>query len=617
MLQSLFPSSVADRDSALVLIRRLVVEYGLGQWRRYALAFLLMGIAAACTAIPAYLVGDLVNLANVEHNFPRVVLVGSAAAFAFAIKGAATYGQSVILSRIANRIIAENQRRLFGKLLTESIGFFTQRHSSEFAARLMSGAAAATQVLNLLISSFGRDLLSLIGLVGVMILKDPILSAAILLVCPPAMVLLRKMVKRTRGIAQTQFTGGTRILETLQETLQGIRIVKAFTLENLLRARFDANVAAVESEANKMARVANRTSPLTEVLGGFAMAGVIIYGGYRVIENVASAGALFSFVTAFLLALEPAKRLARFNVDLSSNLVAVRILFEIIDSAATEPPDDDRPSLVLTQARVAFSDVSFFYRPGDPVLRHLSFVAEPAQVTALVGHSGGGKSTILNLIPRFYEVSSGTIAIDQQNIATVSRRSLRAQIGYVSQDVFLFHGTIRDNIAFGKPGATEAEIVAAARAAHAHDFISAFAKGYDTPVGERGLQLSGGERARIAIARALIKNAPIILLDEATAALDSQSERHVQEAIAELCAGRTTVVIAHRLATVMHAHQILVIESGEVVETGRHDELLAKGGRYAAFCRLQLEKQAPGETTAGGADASEAEKSLQSLSAKG
>ena len=617
MLQSLFPSSVADRDSALVLIRRLVVEYGLGQWRRYALAFLLMGIAAACTAIPAYLVGDLVNLANVEHNFPRVVLVGSAAAFAFAIKGAATYGQSVILSRIANRIIAENQRRLFGKLLTESIEFFTQRHSAEFAARLMSGAAAATQVLNLLISSLGRDLLTLIGLVGVMVLKDPILSAAILLICPPAMVVLRKMVKRTRGIAQTQFTGGTRILETLQETLQGIRIVKAFTLESLLRARFDANVAAVESEANKMARVANRTSPLTEVLGGFAMAGVIIYGGYRVIQNVADAGALFSFVTAFLLALEPAKRLSRFNVDLSSSLVAVRILFEIIDSAATEPPDDDRPALVLTEARVAFSDVGFSYRPGDPVLRHLSFVAEPAQVTALVGHSGGGKSTILNLIPRFYEVSSGTIAIDQQNIATVSRRSLRAQIGYVSQDVFLFHGTIRDNIAFGKPGATEAEIVAAARAAHAHDFISAFAKGYDTPVGERGLQLSGGERARIAIARALIKNAPIILLDEATAALDSQSERHVQEAIAELCAGRTTIVIAHRLATVMHAHRILVIESGEVVETGRHDELLAKSGRYAAFCRLQLEQQVPGETTVSEADAPEDEKGLQSVSAKG
>jgi ATP-binding cassette subfamily B protein len=222
------------------------------------------------------------------------------------------------------------------------------------------------------------------------------------------------------------------------------------------------------------------------------------------------------------------------------------VLFEIIDSPPTEPVDDDRQPLVLTKACVAFSRVQFAYRAGEPVLRDLSFVAEPARVTALVGHSGGGKSTILNLIPRFYEVSGGVIAIDGQDIAKVSRRSLRRQIAYVGQDVFLFHGTVRDNIAFGKPGASEAEITAAARAAHAHDFIMAFSAGYDTPVGERGLQLSGGERQRIAIARALIKDAPIILLDEATAALDSESEHHVQEAIARLCMGRTTIVIAHR-----------------------------------------------------------------------
>jgi subfamily B ATP-binding cassette protein MsbA len=587
MLQSFFPSSTTDPDRALVVIRRLVVEFGLAQWRRYVLAFLLMGVAAACTAIPVYLIGDLVNMANVQHNFSGVVALGTGAALIFAIKGAATYGQAVILSRIAN------QRRLFSKLLDEGIGFFANRHSSEFAARLMTGASAATQVLNLLITSVGRDLLSLIGLVGVMVLQDPLLSTVTFVVFPPAMLVLRKMIKRIRGIAKSQFTGGTRILETLQETLQGIRIVKAFTLEDVLRARFDANVAAVEREANKMARVANRTSPLMEVLGGFAMAGAVIYGGHRVIENVASAGALFSFITAFLLAIEPAKRLARFNMDLSSNLVAVHVLFEIIDSPPTEPADDDRPQLVLSKARVEFSRVQFAYRPGDPVIRDLSFVAEPAQVTALVGHSGGGKSTILNLIPRFYEVSGGVIAIDGQDIATISRRSLRRQIAYVGQDIFLFHGTVRDNIAFGKPGASEAEIVAAARAAHAHDFIMAFSTGYDTPVGERGLQLSGGERQRVAIARALIKNAPIILLDEATAALDSESERYVQDAIARLCMGRTTIVIAHRLATVMHAGRILVIEAGQIVETGRHDELLRKGGRYASFCRLQLEQRVP------------------------
>jgi ATP-binding cassette subfamily B protein len=592
MLQSVFPPLTTDPHSALVVIRRLVVEFGIGQWRRYALAFLLMGVVAACTAIPAYLIGDIVNMANVQHNFAGVVAIGSAAAVIFAIKGVATYGQSVILSRIANHIIAENQRRLFSKLLNESIGFFSTRHSSEFAARLMTGASAATQILNLLISSIGRDLLSLIGLVGVMVLQDPLLSTVTLIVFPPAMLILRKMIKRVRGIAKAQFTGGTRILETLQETLQGIRIVKAFTLEDVLRARFDANVAAVEREANKMARVASRTSPLMEVLGGFAIAGVLIYGGYRVVENVASGGALVSFMMASLLAMEPAKRLARFNIDLSSNLVAVNILFEIIDSAPTEPTDDDQAQLVLAKGRVEFSGVNFAYRPGDPVIRGLSFVAEPAQVTALVGHSGGGKSTILNLIPRFWEVSSGVIAIDGQNIATVSRRSLRRQIAYVGQDVFLFHGTIRDNIVFGRPGASESEIVAAARAAHAHEFIMSFSAGYDTPVGERGLQLSGGERQRIAIARALIKNAPIILLDEATAALDSESERYVQDAIAKLCMGRTTIVIAHRLATVMHADRILVIEAGQIVETGRHDELLRKGGRYASFCRLQLEQQA-------------------------
>jgi len=590
MLQKVYPSSANDPDGTLAVVRRLVVEFGLGQWRRYALAFLLMGVAAGCTAIPVYLIGIMVNMANIEHNFPGVVAFAAGAAFIFALRGAANYGQSVILSRIANHIIAENQRRLFSKLLNESIGFFSNRHSSEFAARLMTGAAAATQVLNLLITSIGRDLFSLIGLVGVMVLQDPLLSIVTFVVFPPAMLILRKMIKRIRGIARAQFTGGTRILETLQETLQGIRVVKAFTLEDVLRTRFDANVAAVEQEANKMARVANRTSPMMEMLGGFALAGAITYGGYRVIEDAASAGALFSFITAFLLANEPAKRLARFNLDLGSNLVAVQVLFEIIDSAPTEPADDDRPQLVLGHARVEFSGVGFAYRPGDPVIRNLSFVAEPTQVTALVGQSGGGKSTILNLIPRFYEVTSGVIAIDGQDVAKVSRRSLRAQIAYVGQDVFLFQGTVRDNIAFGRPGASEAEIVAAATAAHAHDFIMAFPDRYDTPVGERGLQLSGGERQRIAIARALVKNAPIILLDEATAALDSESERYVQDAIAKLCQGRTTIVIAHRLATVMHADRILVIEAGQIVETGRHDELLRKGGRYASFCRLQLEQ---------------------------
>jgi ATP-binding cassette, subfamily B, bacterial MsbA len=372
-----------------------------------------------------------------------------------------------------------------------------------------------------------------------------------------------------------------------------MRIVKAFTLEDVMRARLDANVAAVERDANKMARVANRASPLMETLGGFAIATAMIYAGYRVIYSGATPGEFFSFLAAFLLAYEPAKRLARLNIELNTALVGVRILFEVIDSPATEPADDQKPPLALRQGRIEFNDVRFAYRPNEPVLRGLTFMAEPGKVTALVGPSGGGKSTILNLILRLYEIESGAIVIDGQNIAAVSRRSLRGQIGYVGQDVFLFRGSVRENIALGRPGATEDQIVAAAGAACAHDFIMSFPAGYDTPVGEHGLQLSGGQRQRIAVARALIKDAPVILLDEATASLDSESERQVQEAIEHLCQGRTTLAIAHRLHTIMHADRIHVVEQGVIVESGRHDELLRKGGRYASFYRLQLKDQEP------------------------
>jgi ATP-binding cassette, subfamily B, bacterial MsbA len=581
-----------DRYSTPAMIRRLFLEHAAVHWRLYAVAFALMAIAAACTAFTAYLLGDFINQAYVHKNFHSIVLLGGVTVAIFAIRGAALYGQAVLLSRIANRISAANQRRMFAKLLNENLSYYVDRHSSEFTARLNTGAIAASTVLNLLLLAVGRDFLTLIGLIAVMFVQDPLLSLVTLVVFPPAMLLLRKMARRIRHISRVQFTGGTRILETLQEALQGLRIVKAFTLEEALRARFDKNVAEVEHEANKWARVANRTSPLMETLGGFAIAAAIVYGGYRVIQWGTTPGEFFSFIAAFLLANEPAKRLARLNLELNSQLVGVRVLFEIIDSPPSEPADDHKPPLQVTDARIAFNDVRFAYRPDEPVLRGMSFVAESGQVTALVGASGGGKSTILNLILRLYEANGGAIVIDGQDIAAVSRRSLRERIAYVGQDAFLFRGSIRDNIGFGKLGADEAAIVAAAKAAHAHDFITAFPSGYDTPVGEHGLTLSGGQRQRVAIARALIKNAPIILLDEATAALDSESEHHVQAAIAQLCKGRTTLVIAHRLSTIMHADRILVVENGVVTETGRHDELLRQGGRYASFYRLQLREQA-------------------------
>src|SRR6201988_4383684 len=582
------PKKITDDPyGAAVLIRRVVMEQAIVNGRIYLTAFALMAVAAGATATATYVLGQVINQAYVNKNVAGIAMLSGVTVLLLFVKGVSTYGHMVILTKISNAILANNQRQLFAKLMNESIGFFSTRHSSEFLARLTAGAKSITDVLNMLVNAIGRDLLMLISLLGVMIWQDPLMSLLGLVAVPPAMLVMRKLVKRIKGLAYNQFTGTADILETMQESLQGIRTVKAFTLEQTMQRRIDENIGVVERNANKMARVANRSNPLMEMLGGFAVAGCLLYGGWSGVALGATPGQLFTFMTGFLMATEPAKRLARLNIDLNSQLVGARMLLEVVDSPASEQADDDKPSLQLTDAGIELRDVSFAYRKGEPVLNRMSLVAEPGKVTALVGPSGGGKSTVLALLLRFYEIKEGKVLIDGQSISSVSRKSLRAQTAYVGQDVYLFRDTIRKNIAFGKRGATEGEIVAAAKAACAHDFIMSFPLGYDTPVGEHGTQLSGGQRQRVAVARALIKNAPIILLDEATAALDSESELQVQEAIEHLCQNRTTIVIAHRLHTIMHADTIMVVEAGEIVEQGRHDDLLRRGGRYASFFRLQ------------------------------
>src|SRR3977135_3399943 len=320
-----------DPYGAAILVRRLVAEQGLAYWRRSLVAFSVVGGGAGGIAI----------------------LSGVTVLLLF-VKGVATYGQTVILSKISNAILANNQRRLFAKLMSESIGFYSERHSSEFLTRLTSGAKSITDVLTLLINAVGRDLLMLISLAGVMVLQDPLLSIVGLVGVPPAMLMLRKLVKRIKGLAYSQFTGTADILETMQESLQGIRTVKAFTLEQAMQRRIDENIAVVERHSNKMARVSNRSNPLMEMLGGFAVAGCLLYGGYSVVALGATPGQFFSFMSAFLLATEPAKRLARLNIDLNSQLVGARMLLEIVDSPASEPAANDKPALKLSNARVEF-----------------------------------------------------------------------------------------------------------------------------------------------------------------------------------------------------------------------------------------------------------------------
>lgn len=591
MSKFLLPTSGDHLYGNTTMVKRLVSEEGVLHWKKYAVAAVFMAITAGCTALVPYIFGKIVDQLQVYRSM-NGVMIGAAILFAaFVGKGLASYGQSVILSKIGNRVIVSHQRKIFLKLLNENLAFFADRHTAEFVTRVNTGAAATAKVLNLLVTTASRDVLSVIGLTIVMISQDPVMSISGLLIAPPAYFGISYLMTRVKRQAREQFKGGAAALETLQETLQGIRIVKAFTLENAMRQRFDGQVGKIEKVSNKIARLSNRSTPLMEILGGLALTAATVYGGYRTIIHGAPPGEFVAFTAAFLLAYEPARRLARFNLDLNASMVGVRLLFEILDSPATEPNDDHMPALRAAIERIEFADVNFAYRADAPTLRGMSFVAEPGTMTALVGPSGGGKSTVFNLLLRLYDVQTGRITIGGQDVAGVSRSSLRQHISYVGQDTFLFRGSVRENIAYGRPDATEDEIVAAAKSAYAHDFIMSFPQGYDTEVGEHGTQVSGGQRQRISIARALIKDAPVVMLDEATAALDSESELLVRDAIAHLCRGKTTLVIAHRLHTISHADRIHVIEEGRVTESGRHDELLRKGGRYAQFYRLQLQEQ--------------------------
>ncbi|MBU6476088.1 MAG: ABC transporter ATP-binding protein/permease, partial [Alphaproteobacteria bacterium] len=367
----------------------------------------------------------------------------------------------------------------------------------------------------------------------------------------------------------------------LNQSFQGARHVKSYCAEDYEKGRVNAAVEKVFGLFTRAFRISASTTPMAETLVGLAIATIIIYGGHRIITGASSVGQLVSFITAFVLAFDPMKRLANLNNTMQMGLAAIDRLFGMLDVRPEIVEAPDAATLKVSSAAVEFSDVHFSYPDGSEALSGVSFEAPAGKTIALVGASGAGKSTILNLIPRFYDVSAGAVTIDGQDVRSVTLESLRRNMALVTQEVAIFDDTIRDNIAYGRRGATEEEIAAAAKEAAAHDFISALPQGYDTRVGEQGVKLSGGQRQRISIARAMLKNAPILLLDEATSALDTTSEKLVQEALERLQKGPTTIVVAHRLSTIINADIIYVLAHGRVIERGSHAELLAQNGAYA------------------------------------
>ncbi|WP_075657066.1 ABC transporter ATP-binding protein [Pseudochrobactrum sp. B5] len=582
-----------DPAETTQMIRRVLSENFSDHKLSYAKAIAGSLMISGATVFVGYIMRDVINDIFYKQRADLIAYIAGSILLAFVLRGLGSYIQAVQLAKIGNNLAAIYQKRVFAHLMKLGLNFYNDHRSGHLAAQINQNIGGMRDLMNMTITSLARDAVMLVGLICIMVYQEPYLSLYSLLIAPPLILTVTYVSRRIRTVTREVVHLNSHLLGAMQETTQGIAIVKAFTMEDQLRGKINGLIELAETRSNKIASVSERVTPISEILAGIAIASVIAYAGYRAIAEQQPPGTMFAFITSMMLAYDPARRLARLQVSLERALVNARMIYEILD---LQPAQSDRPDAVelkVQNGTVRFEDVQFAYHAqGTPehqqVLKGVSFIAKAGETTAIVGASGAGKSTLIALIQRFYDVNDGRILIDDQDIAGVTVNSLRHSIAYVSQQPYLFEGTIADNIRYGRPDATEEEIIEAAKLANAHEFIIRQPQGYDSPVGENGVTLSGGQRQRLSIARAIVRNAPILLLDEATSALDNDSEKRVQQALETIMKDRTTIVIAHRLSTVVSADKIIVMEAGNIVEEGRHTDLISiENGIYARFYQLQ------------------------------
>jgi ATP-binding cassette, subfamily B, bacterial MsbA len=574
---------------------RRIFAYARPYYRRLLLSILCGVLLSGTTTVLAILVKPVLDEIFVQRDttklffFPLVILL------VYGVRGVLHYGHSYLMLSTGQRIIRDMRNSLFQHLQHMPLAYFHHHHTGVLMSRVLHDIKAMEGAVTSAVSDTIRQSFTMIGLVCVAFHRDWKLATFAMLGLPLASILVIHLGRRLRQLSwRAQEKMG--LLNTLlEEVFSGIKVVKGFGREAHEERRFRQRNTAYYRFVMRAIQTEELSSPIIECISAVGIAGVVFYGGQQVISGATTPGTFFSFLTAIIMLSEPIRKLGRVNSVIQRAMAAADRVFSVLDTPAENLAEAGKPALPTIKQHLTFTNVSMRYRPNTPLVLHgINLTVKAGEVMALVGFSGAGKTSLVYLIPRFYEPTSGHIRIDGVDIREVSLASLRGQIGIVSQDIVLFDDTIRQNIRYGNLDATDAQIVEAARAAYAHDFIMHMPHGYETVIGERGVRLSGGEKQRLAIARALLRNPAILILDEATSSLDSAAEQVVQYALENLMKDRTTFVIAHRLSTVRHADKIVVLHEGTIAEIGRHHELLARGGLYSHLYKMQFEGQEQG-----------------------